>query len=130
MRNYPKVNRVGEGRGYETLTALWLRLKGYRIHNRNTYFHMGIRGEIDMIASKGGILVFVEVKYRSDKEWDSLVSRRQQARLGRLAEVWMGRRGIESARFDVILWRPYKLPLHIKNAFEPNLQNPAIPRFY
>ena len=50
-----------QGRRAERLAALWLRLKAYRILERRfkTPF-----GEIDIIATKGSILVIVEVKQR------------------------------------------------------------------
>ncbi len=45
----------------ETLAALWLRLKFYQILARN-FTARG--GEIDLIARRGDVIVFVEVKAR------------------------------------------------------------------
>ena len=53
------------GRRAETLAALWLRLKGYRI--LETRFKTPF-GEIDIIARKGSILAIVEVKQRPTLE--------------------------------------------------------------
>lgn len=45
----------------ETLAAMWLRLKFYKILARN-FAARG--GEIDLIARRGEVIVFVEVKAR------------------------------------------------------------------
>ncbi len=47
----------------ERRAALYLRLHGYRIIERNWLFH---RKEIDIIARKGEILAFIEVKSRTN----------------------------------------------------------------
>ncbi|MDD5564192.1 MAG: YraN family protein, partial [Thermoanaerobaculaceae bacterium] len=49
-------------RGGETVAALLLRLKGYRIEARNWRCPLG---EIDIVAWDGTTLVFVEVKTRT-----------------------------------------------------------------
>ena len=49
------------GRAGEAIAAQYLRLKGYRIIERNC---RAGRGEIDIIALDGNCLVFVEVKTR------------------------------------------------------------------
>ncbi|MCR5809102.1 MAG: YraN family protein [Clostridiales bacterium] len=60
-KNKTEKRRTGD-RG-ERRTALYLILRGYRILERNyTYGHK----EIDIIASKGKTIAFVEVKTRSD----------------------------------------------------------------
>ena len=53
-----KFDRFAEG-----LSAWGLRLKGYRILARG--FRVPV-GEIDIIARRGRVLVFVEVKARND----------------------------------------------------------------
>ena len=47
------------GRAGETLAALYLRFKGYRILAQRVRTPVG---EIDLIAEKSGIVAFVEVK--------------------------------------------------------------------
>ncbi len=56
------------GREGERLAVAWLRGRGYIIHELN--WRSG-RYEIDIIASRGGVLHFVEVKTRSVMGWSS-----------------------------------------------------------
>ncbi|MHA7131955.1 YraN family protein [Algoriphagus namhaensis] len=51
-----------QGKRGEELAAEWLVSKGYQIENRN-YRHK--HAEIDLICTHQGLLIFVEVKYRS-----------------------------------------------------------------
>ena len=51
------------GRRAERVAIFWLRVKGYRIVARNLRLP---QGEIDVVARRGRILVFIEVKYRAD----------------------------------------------------------------
>lgn len=53
------------GKRGEELAGQYLTERGYKILVRN--YH-GSRGEIDLIAMRGGTLLFVEVKYRRDLE--------------------------------------------------------------
>jgi putative endonuclease len=53
------------GRTGETLAALYLRLKGYRILARRVRTPVG---EIDLIAEKSGVIAFVEVKARTQAD--------------------------------------------------------------
>lgn len=83
-------NRSEKGRLGEEYAARLLEREGYRILSRN--FHTRY-GEIDLIAQKGEILAFIEVKTRAA---DSLsrpaaaVSRQKQSR------DHSGRRGLSS----------------------------------
>jgi putative endonuclease len=52
----------------EDLAAKYLSQAGLRIHERNWRPGTG-RGEIDLIASEGAVLVFVEVKTRTTDEF-------------------------------------------------------------
>lgn len=47
------------------MAALYLKDTGYRIFARN---YRIAAGEIDLIAGKDGYLIFVEVKYRSNRQ--------------------------------------------------------------
>jgi putative endonuclease len=55
---------VERGRHAEDMAAAYLRLRGYRILERNYRFH---RLEIDIIARIHNILAVVEVKYRGGR---------------------------------------------------------------
>lgn len=108
----------------EERAARYLRLRAYRILDRNYRCRLG---EIDLIASRGGFLVFVEVKLRkSDRfgEAREFVSRAKQERILATAQLWLQEH--ESSlqpRFDVIeIYAPdgpagrVKIN-HIENAF-------------
>ena len=51
----------------ESLAVEYLENQGYKIKKRN--FHFGKTGEIDIIAEKDDVLVFVEVKYRTNNSY-------------------------------------------------------------
>ena len=55
------MDKRKEGSKYEDAAAEYLENAGYKILERNFYTHFG---EIDIIAWKDGMIVFVEVKYR------------------------------------------------------------------
>ncbi len=98
--------------------ALWL--KGYRIIASRYKTH---QGEIDLIATRGGTLAFIEVKARPDaRQASEAVSDHQKARLARTGALFLARqRGFSrfAIRFDVMLVLPGRWPIHIPNAFEP-----------
>tara|TARA_R110000868_G_scaffold13223_4_gene62085 strand:+ start:1038 stop:1469 length:432 start_codon:yes stop_codon:yes gene_type:complete len=104
----------------ETLAALWLWLRFYRIVGRRVKTRSG---EIDLIARRGGVLVFVEVKARADFDAAAeSLGAHQQARLARAADLYVAARPALQAldmRFDVILITPRHLPRHIIDAWRP-----------
>ncbi len=53
------------GRGAETLACWWLRFHGWRILARRARVP---GGEVDIIARRGKVLAFVEVKARATEE--------------------------------------------------------------
>ncbi len=57
--------RLKLGRDGETAALAFLKKKNYRILEKN--FRAKV-GEIDIIAEQGGVIVFVEVKARSDHD--------------------------------------------------------------
>ncbi|WP_137389103.1 YraN family protein [Rhodoligotrophos defluvii] len=102
----------------ETMAALLLRLKGFRILERRARTPVG---EIDIIACRGRLVVFVEVKQRARRDSAMLALReRQQARIVRAARFWLPRHPSLSDwnyRFDMVIVPPYLWPLHIADAF-------------
>src|SRR2546426_10862020 len=78
----------------ERAAARFLEARGYRILERN---YRTRRGEIDLIAEDGRMLVFVEVKVRLDDRFGgpaAAITRAKQARIARLAQQYLvGRRG-------------------------------------
>jgi putative endonuclease len=103
----------------ESRAAAFLIAKGFRILARR--FKSPV-GEIDIVARRRSLLVFVEVKARNDLDeaaWS--VTPRQQQRIAAAAEAWLaahGSDGFRDIRFDAILVAPGKLPRHIPGAFE------------
>src|SRR3972149_5508282 len=92
------------GRWGEDAAAQYLVVKGYTIVARNVH---SAHGELDIIASKGGVLVFVEVKARSSHSFaypEDSVTRRKQAFLLSAAEAYLQAHpdGGDSWQFDVI----------------------------
>jgi len=88
----------------ETVAAEFLRRAGLRILERRYRTRLG---EIDLIAEDGTVLVFVEVKARRGSGFGrpaEAVDRRKQQRLGRVATLYLQRRGWleRSCRFDVV----------------------------
>ncbi len=113
--------RVTGARG-EELAAAYLRRKGYEILCRN---YRCARGEIDIVAKDGQVLVFVEVKTGRSHSFgppESWVDRRKQEHLGQAAAVYLEERGLEDVdcRFDVVAvrWEHDEARVqHIENAF-------------
>jgi putative endonuclease len=71
----------------------------------------GMRGEIDIVAWRDGVLCFVEVKTRSSNLFGApqeAVTRAKQRQISRLANAFVGAFRVECAcRFDVIeVWAP------------------------
>lgn len=111
--------RVAEasGRRGERLAGWWLRLKGWRILDRRVRTPAG---EVDLVARKGNLVAFVEVKLRKTAaELDYAIDERRLARVAAAAEVLMPRYAGpgDDIRVDVILIAPGVRPRHIENAW-------------
>lgn len=103
----------------ETVAALFLRLKGYRILHRRLKTPAG---EIDLVARRGSSLVVVEVKARGQGEAAEALLPRQQRRLERAAAHLLGRNPALAdldLRFDVVLIAPRRWPRHLADAWRP-----------
>jgi len=114
------------GRWGEEQAARWLRLRGWRIVEKNYACRLG---EIDLIAERRGVLAFVEVKLRRDAafaEAREFVTRAKQERIRATASLWLAAHDTQlQPRFDVIeVYAPAgektRLPRlrHWENAFE------------
>jgi len=98
------TQKQATGQWGEETAARYLENNGYTILARN--FHTA-HGEIDIVASKEGGLVFVEVKTRSSHTFaypEDSVNRRKQAHLLSAAEDYLQAHpeGGDSWQFDVI----------------------------
>ncbi len=89
----------------EFLARMYLRIHGFSIvKSRYITGRRTGRAEIDIIARRGNLLIFVEVKKRTNADiaFDA-ITYPQMARLRRAAETYMMRtRWTGDARFDVI----------------------------
>ncbi len=112
----------GFGKTGESLSCVWLWLHGYKILRRN---YRSRFGEIDIIAKKGGVISFVEVKARGQNMLStpaSAVDAYKQQKIIKTANQYLMRVGAVDSdySFDVVeVTRTryfYKINL-IKNAF-------------
>jgi putative endonuclease len=117
----PRPERVEAfrlGLSAESRAALLLIAKTYRILARRwkTPFR-----EIDIVARRRGVLVFVEVKPRErvDHAMEAVTERNKRRII--TAELWRARHPDHAngeIRFDVIVVTPGKMPRHIVHAFD------------
>lgn len=103
------------GRGAETLACWWLRLHGWRILARRARVS---GGEVDIIARRGRVLAFVEVKSRATEEsaamsLDAWRLRRVVVAAERLAPRYL--KPDDDLRIDAIFIVPGRLPRHMPN---------------
>ena len=116
-----KERRVAEaaGRRGERLAGWWLRLKGWQILDRRVRTPAG---EVDIVAKRGRLVAFVEVKSRATAaELDFAIDERRLARVAAAAEYLMPRYAQpgDDIRVDVLLLAPGVRPRHIENAWMP-----------
>ncbi|HVV63241.1 MAG TPA: YraN family protein [Pseudolabrys sp.] len=116
-----KIAAFRTGLSAESRAAAWLIAKGFRIVARRWKSPLG---EIDIVARRRQLLIFVEVKARAslDDAAES-VTPRQRHRIAAAAEAWLALNpddSVRDIRFDAMLIAPGKLPRHIPAAFEAN----------
>lgn len=91
------------GRWGEELAAEHYRKRGWNLIGMGYHCRYG---EIDVIAEKGGLIAFIEVKLRKNDRFASAgeqVNAVKQRRLRMTAELWMSLYGENrAARFDVV----------------------------
>lgn len=91
----------------EDLACKYLQAKGYVILERN--FRCRRFGEIDIVASKAGVLSFIEVKTRRSSRYGKpteAVTLAKQRKIYRVAQYYLQMRGLASRipvlSFDVV----------------------------
>ena len=108
------------GLAAEAVAAWWLRLKGYRVLARRYAVPVG---EIDLIAKRGRLVCFVEVKSRRDAAQAlASITPRQARRIGRAAEAFLqGRPDLANCglRFDAVVVSAGRLPTHVTDVWRP-----------
>ena len=117
------AEHIEKGKKSEEIAAEWLENKGYEIVCTNFRFN---KKEIDIIARKEELLVFVEVKTKSfwsDESPGDIVTIKKQKFLFKAAEAYMIYNRIDmETRFDVIfvVYKHEEIIIeHIEDAFSP-----------
>lgn len=107
------------GKRAEAMVAQFLRAGGYEILAQRA--RVG-GAEIDLIARRGKVIAFVEVKARRrGLDGYYAIDRRKQARISAAAEIWIAERADPSqavVRFDTALVWPGGALDYVENAFE------------
>jgi putative endonuclease len=103
------------GRRAESVAAWWLRLKGWTILARRVRTPVG---EVDLIARRGRITAFIEVKARANDAQSALALddyrlRRVVAATEALAHRYA--RPGSDIRVDAMFIVPWRLPRHVTN---------------
>lgn len=114
------------GRWSETLCVWHLRLRGWSVLARGFTVGRGSgAGEVDIVARRGSLVAFIEVKARAD--WGQAaeaVGERQRRRIARAAEAFLAARpelARARIRFDAMLVAPGRWPIHLPDAWRPGL---------
>jgi putative endonuclease len=114
-----RVAAFRTGLSAEARAAAYLMAKGYRIlakRFRTRY------GEIDLVARRRDLLIFVEVKARASLDDAAYaVTQRQQRRIIDAAQAWLMAHPEHAKfelRFDAVLIAPRRLPRHLLAAFD------------
>ncbi len=98
------MDRQNSGYQAEAFVARHLEHVGFTVLERN---YKKSYGEIDLIAHKGSLLIFVEVKMRTDAYFDpaELITPSKQRKIITVAQEYIDRKtnGNMDCRFDVAL---------------------------
>jgi putative endonuclease len=103
------------GRRAERLAAWWLRLHGWHILAMRARTPVG---EVDLIARRGKVLAFIEVKARATEADAALaLDEYRLRRVMRAAEALLPRymRDGDVVRLDAMFIVPWRLPRHMTN---------------
>jgi putative endonuclease len=114
-----RVAAFRTGLSAESRAAAFLMAKGYRILAKR---FRTPQGEIDIVARRRNLIVFVEVKARASlDEAAYAVTPRQQQRIIAAAQGWLMEHPEHAdfeLRFDAMLIAPRRLPRHLLAAFD------------
>ena len=106
------------GRMAEAIASAHMIARGYRIEARNW---RTASGEVDIIARRGDVVVFVEVKARESEEAALMaISRESQWRIEAAGQDWIMAQpdgGRLSWRNDVIAVRRWGRPVHYEDVW-------------
>lgn len=112
-------SRLRKGVSAEWIAAILLTAKGYRILARR---HRNPFGEVDLIATRGKRLAFVEVKRRATlADAEASLTPLQAGRIARAADYWLDRNPAyrdHEVGLDAIFVLPRRWPRHLLNALD------------
>lgn len=114
------INGIKRRLGFsgEGAAARYLKRQGYRIAERNFRCPFG---EVDIIAEKGDVVAFVEVKTRSSEAFGTPAEAVDARRIRRYADAarfyFSGRETDKTVRFDIVEVTKEGIN-HIENAFD------------
>lgn len=98
----------------ESIAAVYLRLKGYRILARR---YSAAGGEIDLVAVRGEVIAFIEVKARGGIEEAAYsITAQKVRRMSQAARHWLARYPAAPGkvwRGDAVLLAPWRWPQHL-----------------
>lgn len=119
MAKNKRIRAENFGHLGETLAIWFLRLQFFSIY---AVRHKTPFGEVDIIARRGDLVIFVEVKIRRKKAaLGDALSAVNQRRIIKAAHYYLAANPDlfhKFLRFDVILLAPWTWPSHLKGAFE------------
>ncbi len=118
MEEFGKFRNKIKGDSGEIKAQHYLKKNKYKILETNFKNKLG---EIDIVAEKGGVVIFVEVKSRLTNAYGrpmEAVDSRKQNKIKKVAEIYLmiKNRYYNDCRFDVIEVFDDKIE-HIENAF-------------
>src|SRR5882757_5869010 len=117
-----RVAAFRTGLSAESRAAVYLMAKGYRILAKR---FRTPHGEIDIVARRRSMIVFIEVKARASlDEAAYAVTPRQQQRIIDAAQGWLMAHPEHAdfeLRFDAMLIAPRRLPRHLLAAFDASV---------
>jgi putative endonuclease len=99
------MNKIEFGKTGEQIAADYLKKNGFAILDRN--FRSGRFGEVDIIASEGEYICFIEVKTRTGSTFGTpaeAVGASKQHKIRSLAWIYLKQKGLGERymRFDVV----------------------------
>ena len=118
-RGADRIVAEARGRQGEALAVQWLGEQGFEILAQRVKTP---RGEVDIIARRPGLVVFVEVKWRArEADLDFAIDQRRLTRVARAAEVLAPDylKAGDDMRVDILLLAPGAAVRHIANAWMP-----------
>ncbi len=98
------MNNIEKGKYGENLASKYLELEGYRLIDRN---YRNKIGEIDIICTKGDLLIFAEVKSRTSSKYGfprEAVGKKKQEKIRRISSLYLIKRKLNKiqCRYDVL----------------------------